>query len=158
MECCSLKSKPMLNESDSFQGALLIVCAVSFVTSLATRCTGSLLRRTCCKHVDQKYLVYCAKNITKAVILAPLSVFGIVVLVYGVLYGAIPKQQIRLLGTIYVGTDGSGLILMYDRLPKSTLMHHCVVMVIGICNLVLDFGQDGVWLCWVIFTVMSASA
>jgi hypothetical protein len=105
-------------------------------------------------------LVYSAKNITKALVLMPIGVVGLVMIAWSVFCNGfeLPLFWMRVLGTVYASTDCAGVLLMGPRLPFTTLVHHLAVMTIGMANLTLNFNNSGIWVSWVFFAVLSSCA
>ncbi len=99
------------------------------------------------KHLTDSKKMYVSKNIVKAGSLALVAIPGLVLIIRVAVFDQWNSPLlIKLLGTLYASNDLTGLVLMAKKLPRSTLIHHLVVLLFSFCNIfVIDFNNNCIW-------------
>lgn len=90
---------------------------------------------------NQKF--YVLKNLSKSTMLVGLAIFTTPQLYELIQTHVWLNDQITLMGHIYVSTDVAGLLFV-PKLPFTTQLHHTVVFICGIANILVDYNQPGI--------------
>lgn len=90
---------------------------------------------------NQKF--YILKNLSKSTMLIGLAIFTTPLVYELVQTGVWLNELITFIGHIYVSTDVAGLIFV-PKLPFTTQLHHTVVFICGIANILVDYNQPGI--------------
>lgn len=102
--------------------------------------------------------IYMAKNFTKSIFLAALTIPAVSILVLYFSHNFFDVNMVRIFGSFYAGCDIGGLLMMSRSLKFTTLLHHGVVFVVGYMNLTTTFSTHPVWKGWIIYTIFSSFA
>lgn len=98
---------------------------------------------------------YTQKNLTKSLILLLILIMGLPNMFVLFVTGKWQNEMIHFLGTIYVSTDLTGLI-MIPKLSIATKIHHYCVLVFGTISVLSDYNKMGIHRAMVTLTLLSA--
>ena len=85
---------------------------------------------------------YIVKNISKSTMLVLLLLCSTPCIYQGLVWDNWDNNRVHLIGSVYVSTDVTGLLTV-PNLATTTKLHHCCVLVLGMVNLLSDYGQEG---------------
>jgi len=97
---------------------------------------------------------YIIKNIWKSFILFLMLILGTFHFLEGFINNRWYNVFFYIFGTIYSSLDISGLIFVRG-LPTATVVHHCVVGILGSLNLLVDYSISGYYRSIIIYTYFS---
>ena len=97
---------------------------------------------------------YIIKNIWKSGILFLMLILGTFHFLEGFINNRWYNVFFYIFGTIYSSLDISGLIFV-KGLPTATIVHHCVVGILGSLNLLVDYSVSGYYRSIIIYTYFS---
>jgi hypothetical protein len=97
---------------------------------------------------------YIIKNIWKSFILFLMLILGTFHFLEGFINNRWYNVFFYIFGTIYSSLDISGLIFVRG-LPTATVVHHCVVGILGSLNLLVDYSVSGYYRSIIIYTYFS---
>jgi hypothetical protein len=97
---------------------------------------------------------YITKNIWKSCILFLILIFGSFYVLEAFINNIWYNDYFYILGTIYSSLDISGLIFV-KGLPTATVIHHCIVGILGLLNLSVDYTISGYYRSIIIYTYFS---
>jgi len=98
--------------------------------------------------------LYVTKNITKSLILASISVFGMFIAAMGVIYDHWDNPSVYVLGTMYASIDTFALIKV-PNLPRSTVIHHTATTLMACLNLKVDYAAGTIWRGVVLYGILA---
>lgn len=98
---------------------------------------------------------YTQKNLTKSLILLIILLMSIPGLMVLLLTGKWQTEAIHFLGTVYVSTDLTGL-MMVPNLSRATVVHHFCVLLFGTISVLSDYNVMGIHRAMVTLTLLSA--
>jgi len=108
-------------------------------------------------YTDSGRRLYILKNLSKSIILCYLVTLFSPMMHQVLFYNIWPANGVFYeLGTVYVVTDVTGLLLV--RLPLRTRIHHTCVLILGFCNIMSDYQLDGIHRALIYLTYLSMAA
>jgi hypothetical protein len=105
-------------------------------------------------NLSEYKIKYIIKNIWKSCILFLILIFGTFHILEGFINNIWYNVFFYIFGTIYSSLDISGLIFVRG-LPTATVVHHCVVGILGSLNLLVDYSVSGYYRSIIIYTYFS---
>jgi hypothetical protein len=100
----------------------------------------------------KKYIV---KNIFKSILLFFLSLLCFVPVIDGFILNIWSCLSFHIWGTFYMAVDLGGLIYI-KGLPRSTVIHHVSVTIMGLLNIILDYNINGYYRSFLLYGYFSS--
>jgi hypothetical protein len=125
-------------DTASLSKAITFAAGVAVSTLLYRRVNAALANNFSPQPLPKERVGYVAKNLTKAGILASITPLATSILI-DASRGVWSAAKIHLAGTAYATIDTAALLNVRIA-STTTILHHCSVVLFGICNLCTNYG------------------